>query len=360
VSELALEAIGIRVRHRDSGFALDVPQLGLRAGEVLALLGPNGAGKSTLLRALAGVEPGASGRIAGPRAGEKALVFQRPIAFAGSVLHNARLGLLGRGLPAREIDARAHEALERFGIAALAGRRAATLSGGELRRVALARAFAVAPSVLLLDEPFDDLDAAGQAALSLDLRRAIERTRVAVAMVTHDLRRALLLADRLGALIGGRLVQHGPRAEVLAAPCALDVARLVGMTNLVRGRIVRDEAGVRVEVDAQHRIPVASELPEGSPVWAGIRPEHLKLDVGRGEGESIGKGRVRSVVDDGVTADVSIEWAGELLRTHLLAGRGLARTLAPGVPVSLSVRADHVHLLPASDADASPRAGSGL
>jgi len=190
-----------------------------------------------------------------------------------------------------------------------------------------------------------DLDATGQAALSLDLRRAISGTRVAVAMVTHDLRRALLLADRLGVLIGGRLVQQGPRSEVLARPSSLAVARLVGMTNLVRGRITRDEAGVRVEVDAQHRIPVESELPDGSRVHAGIRPEHLKLDVGRGEGESIGKGRVLSVVDDGVAASVSIEWAGQPLRTHLLAGRGLARTLAPGDPVSLSVRADHVHVL---------------
>jgi ABC-type sulfate/molybdate transport systems ATPase subunit len=345
VSEVALEARELRVLHRESGFALDVPHLRLHAGEVLVLLGPNGAGKSTLLRALAGVEPGAAGRVAGPGAGSVALVFQRPIAFAGSVLHNARVGLFGRGLSLRDAQALAREALERFGIAALAERHASSLSGGELRRLALARAFAMRPAVLLLDEPFDDLDAAGQAALSLDLRRAIARTRVAVAMVTHDLRRALLLADRLGVLLGGRLAQQGPRAEVLARPRSLAVARLVGMLNLVRGRITRDDAGVRVEVDAQHRIPVASDLPDGSRVHAGIRPEHLKLDVGRGEGESIGKGRVQSVVDDGVAASVSIEWAGQPLRTHLLAGRGLARTLAPGDPVSLSVRADHVHVL---------------
>jgi ABC-type sulfate/molybdate transport systems ATPase subunit len=345
VNEVALEARELRVLHRESGFVLDVPQLLLHAGEVLALLGPNGAGKSTLLRALAGVEPGAAGRVAGPDAGSVALVFQRPIAFAGSVLHNARVGLLGRGIPQRDAQTLARAALERFGIAALAERRAATLSGGELRRLALARAFAMRPAVLLLDEPFDDLDGAGQAALSLDLRRAIAGTRVAVGMVSHDLRRALLLADRLGVLIGGRLVQQGPRAEVLARPRSLAVARLVGMTNLVRGRIARDDAGVHVEVDAQHRIPVASDLPDGSRVHAGIRPEHLKLDVGRGEGESIGKGSVQSVVDDGVAASVSIEWAGQPLRTHLLAGRGLARTLAPGDPVSLSVRADHVHVL---------------
>jgi ABC-type sugar transport system ATPase subunit len=345
VSDVALTARALRVVRPESGFALEVAEISLCAGEVLVLLGPNGAGKSTLLRALAGVEPAAGGRVERAAAGVLSLVFQRPIAFAGSVLHNARVGLLGLGLPQGEARTRALEALERFGIGRLAERRASALSGGELRRLALARAFARRPSVLLLDEPFDDLDASGQAALSLDLRRAVAETRVAVAMVTHDLRRALLLADRLGVLEDGRLVQEGSRAEVLARPVSLGVARQVGMSNLVRGRIAHADGYGLVEVDAQHRIRVTAALPDGSRVVAGIRPEHLKLDVGRGEGESIGKGRVHAIVDDGVAVSVAIEWAGALLRTHLLAGRGLARTLSPGDPVSLSVRPDQVHLL---------------
>jgi len=175
-------------------------------------------------------------------------------------------------------------------------------------------------------------------------------------MVTHDLRRALLLADRIGVLHDGRLLQEGPRAEVLARPCSLAVARQVGMSNLVRGRLLREGERACVELDAQHRIPIAaaSAPPGDTFVWAGIRPEHLKLDVGRGEGESIGKGTVRSVVDDGVAAGVSIEWGGTLLSTHLLAGRGLARTIAAGDPVSLSVRPDHVHLL----RDDAPQGGA--
>jgi len=127
------------------------------------------------------------------------------------------------------------------------------------------------------------------------------------------------------------------------APLAACVARL-------------ERAGVEVAlggvyVDEQHSIPVepgdaARFFEVGAPVWAGIRPERLKLDVGRGEGLPIGKGVVRTLVSDGVAATVGVAWAGLELRTHLLAGRGLARTLRPGDAVTLSVRPEDVHLLP--------------
>ncbi len=355
-------------RSRAGRFELFVEALELRSGEVLAVLGPNGAGKSTLLRALAGLERPLAGCVErGGAPGPVTMVFQRPIALAGSVLHNLCAGLRGRGLSRAEVRGRAAEALERFGIAALARRRAVTLSGGELRRLALARAFALRHGVLLLDEPFDDLDPAGQESLSLDLRRAIAETVVAVAVVSHDLRRALLLCDRIAVLQGGRIAQLGPREEVLARPASPRVAHLVGMGNLVRGALgglgsaeprpgaAREPgAGVRyVEVDASHRIPVAqgpaaslAAAAPGTPVLVGIRPEHLKVDVGRGEGLPIGKALVRTLVSDGVTATLTLSWAGLELRTHLLAGRGLARTLAPGDAVLLSVRPEDVHLLP--------------
>jgi ABC-type Fe3+/spermidine/putrescine transport system ATPase subunit len=204
------------------------------------------------------------------------------------------------------------------------------------------------PAVLLLDEPFDDLDADGQASLSLDLRRAIADTGVAVAMVTHDLRRALLLADRIAVLIGGRLIQIDRRDEVLDRPLTPEVARVVGMTNLVLGTISgeRREDLRLVEVDRQHRVAARTQLPEGTRVWIGIRPEHVKVDTGRGELDPIGKGTVRGIVNDGVAAAVQIDWAGTQLRTHLLAGRGLARTLVVGTPVSLSASPEHIHLIP--------------
>jgi ABC-type Fe3+/spermidine/putrescine transport system ATPase subunit len=137
---------------------------------------------------------------------------------------------------------------------------------------------------------------------------------------------------------------------VLSRPASLEVARLVGMSNLVEGLVRADSSQgelelSRVEIDAHHHLPVQTSLPPGTRVWAGVRPERLKVDVGRGEGLPVGKGVVESVVSDGVAVTVQVGWAGYDLRTHLLAGRGLARTIAPGDSVTLSVRPEDVHLI---------------
>lgn len=346
MSARTLSARDLRVER--GGFRLRVDELDLVGGSVLAVLGPNGAGKSTLLRTLAGLDVPVGGRIERHTAGLVTLVFQRPIPFAGRVDHNVEVALRSAGLAVEARRARVAEALAHFDIAHLAARDSSQLSGGELRRLALARAFALRPAVWLLDEPFDDLDAAGQEALSLDLRGAIAETQAAVAMVTHDLRRAMLLADRIAVLLDGRVAQVGSRDDVLSRPVDAAVARQVGMANLVVGRFAPAAPGEewgQVIVDAQHRIPVAGQAPVG-PVLAGVRPERVKVDVGRGEGLPIGKGTVTTVVSDGVAATLSVAWAGQELRTHLLAGRGLARTLSPGDTVTLSVRPEDVHLLP--------------
>jgi ABC-type sulfate/molybdate transport systems ATPase subunit len=206
----------------------------------------------------------------------------------------------------------------------------------------LARAFALRPSVLLLDEPFDDLDAAAQRSLALDLRRAIEQTDAAVGVVSHDLRQAVSLADRIAVLAAGRLLQVGRTRDVLAAPVDAAAARTLGMRNLVPGRL----RGGAVEIDRDHRVEVHTGLPDGSAVWLGLRPEHVKLDVGRGMTAPIGKGIVRRIASDGVLTQVTLEWAGHELETHLLSGRGLARTLQAGDGVVLSVAAEDAHVMP--------------
>ncbi len=353
--ELALAVRDLRCERGRGGarFTLRVDALDLFRGEVLVILGPNGAGKSTLLRALAGLEgrrgrsrrrARSSARVERATAGPTTLVFQRPAALAGSVMSNLRAAFLGKGVPARARDARIDHALARFGIESLAAHDARTLSGGELRRLALARAFVLEPAVLLLDEPFDDLDAEGQRALSLDLQNAIAETDVAVAMVTHDLRRALLLADRIAVLAPGELVQHGLRDEVLMRPDTPEIARTVGMSNLAQGRVRRRADGLCwVEIAEGLEVPTRAPLEQGAPAWIGIRPEHLKLDVGRGEGQPIGKGVVEHLVGDGLATVVTLRAHGHDFTTHLLAGRGLARRLRPGDPVSLAVRPDQVH-----------------
>lgn len=340
---LRVEQLQVVRESRTGRFRLEVPELALLPGEVLSVLGPNGAGKSTLLRVLAGLEAPVAGRVERSATGPVTMVFQRPIAFAGTVDHNTRIALRSRGVAPAEIARRVDDALGHFGIAALAGRRADKLSGGELRRLALARAFALEPAVLLLDEPFEDLDHAAQEALARDLRQAVAQTRVAVALVTHDLRRAVGVSDRIAVLCDGKLQQVDRCQHVLERPCSPLVARLVGMTNLIAATL--DAEGTAI-VDGEHRVPTRHGGKPGIPVWIGIRPEHLKLDVGRGEGESIGKASVESISADSVIATLILRWAGQRLRTHLVAGRGLARDINAGDAVSLSVRAEDVHVLP--------------
>lgn len=345
---IVLEAKQLRFR-RGSGastFDLRVDALALHAGEVLAILGPNGAGKSTLLRALAGLERAADKSSIVGRGGPVTLVFQRPAAFSGSVSQNVGAALLGKGVSSSRRFQRIQRALARFEIEHLAGHDARTLSGGEMRRLALARAFVLEPQVLLLDEPFDDLDAEGQRKLSADLQRAIAETDVAVAMVTHDLRRALLLADRIAVLARGELVQHGPSEAVLMRPASQEIAQTVGMTNLAVGRVERHEGGVAwIGIEEGLEIPTRAAVAAGEQVWIGIRPEHLKIDVGRGDGQSIGKARVDHLVSDGLATVVTLRARDRHFTTHLLSGRGLARRLQPGDLVSLAVDPDHVHAL---------------
>lgn len=341
-----------RLGQGPSAFELSIDSLALRAGEVTAILGPNGSGKTTLLRLLAGLEkPSGGGEIRVTR-GPVTLVSQRPVAFAGTVAHNVSVGLLGRGLVRSARDAIVAESLARFGIDPLVAHDARTLSGGELRRLALARASVIEPSVLLLDEPFDDLDAAEQRRLSIDLLRSVNETGIALVVVTHDLRRALLLADRIAIVIAGAVAQQGPRDALLRQPATLEIARLVGMTNLAFGQVVEsDGAHSRIEIGPGRTLVAGASLPALLPVWIGIRPEHLKIDVGRGEGEPIGRARVEWLLDDGLATVVGLALEGLTFSTHLLSGRGLARSLQVGDMVELAVVPEQVHVRPLESRD---------
>ncbi|MBB4908653.1 ABC transporter ATP-binding protein [Actinophytocola algeriensis] len=215
--------------------ALDVP-----AGETLAVLGPNGAGKSTLLRALAHLGAAArSGSILldGQDATTAQLrqavaaVLQRPVLQRKSVLDNAAAGLRLRGVRRGEARRRAEPWLDALGVAHLADRQAHTLSGGESQRVAIARALAVAPRVLLLDEPFTGLDATTRTDLLADLRAALNEQDAAVLLVTHDREEARALAQRTALLVGGEIRQIGATADVLDAPTDLECATLLGFTT---------------------------------------------------------------------------------------------------------------------------------
>jgi len=220
--------VSVRLGKREvvSGAGLE-----LRAGEIVALLGPNGAGKSTLLGALAGSLEAATGQI--DRHGRVAIALQAPDLARRSVMANVIAALTWWGVPRAERPARARAALEAMGAAHLARRPAATLSGGERRRVHLARVMAVEPDVLLLDEPFAGLDAEVRATLLEDALSALRSEIRATLVVVHDRAEAWALADRLLILIGGRLVADGPPRELLEHPPSPTVARFLGYDGAI-------------------------------------------------------------------------------------------------------------------------------
>jgi ABC-type sulfate/molybdate transport systems ATPase subunit len=248
----------------------------LRTGEVTALLGPNGAGKSTLLEAVAGLLP-YRGEI--DRAGRVALALQSPDLAQRSVIANVRLALGWWGLPRDQRADRARAALDAMHAGHLRDRPARALSGGERRRVHLARAVSVRPDVLLLDEPFAGLDAATRATLLDDTGAALRAWTKATLVVVHDRAEAWALADRLLVLIGGRLVADGRPRELLDHPPSIDVARFLGfdgMLTLEDGELLLTRAqNVVLDPTSEIRARVARAIP----LEDGLRLE-LELDNG--------------------------------------------------------------------------------
>ena len=214
-------------------------------GQVLGVLGPNGAGKSTLLHALAGLTPVGRGRIelAGQvidDAGTGTFVEAagRPVGFVFqdyrlfphlTVAQNVAFGPRARGAGRHQARATAGHWLDRLGLAGLADRKPGQLSAGQAQRVALGRALAGEPALLLLDEPLSALDAGTRLDVQAELRRHLSDFPGPCLLVTHDPLEALVLADRLLVLEDGRIVQEGPPAQVARQPATQYVARLVGL-----------------------------------------------------------------------------------------------------------------------------------
>lgn len=265
---------------------VDVARLALRPGEVTAVLGPNGAGKSTLLRILGGLERPDRGRVlfhGEPiEAGDarwrdaRAVVFQRPYLWAGRVRDNVEYGLRIRRIPRDERRVRADAALRLLGLDALADAPVMTLSGGEARRVALARALVLEPECLLLDEPASDLDVTAHRQLLEDLERAARGANRAVLLVTHAASEAFALGDRIAVMESGRIVQEGTPEEIFETPATAFAASFTGAEFLLRGRVARVEEGsVWVTLDGGADVEARGHAPAGTVVRVAYRPEDV-------------------------------------------------------------------------------------
>lgn len=218
---------------------LHIPALEVNKGQALAVLGPNGSGKTTLLLCIAGLLEKTRGRLffrdeeVEGRAqmdrlrGCATMVFQEPLLFDATVQANIEAGLRIRGFKGAKCRQRAEEMAKLFGISHLMERSARKLSGGESQRTSLARAFAIEPDLILMDEPFSALDAPTRQSLLYDLGQVLKQSSTTAIFSTHDLGDATCLADSIAVLNEGCLVQHGTVQNVLQSPQDAFVASLV-------------------------------------------------------------------------------------------------------------------------------------
>jgi len=320
--------------------ALDRFSLRIGPGELVALLGPSGCGKTTALRALGGLEHLDGGRIlvdgvdiTGVPAHRRSMgmVFQAYSLFPNlTAAENVAFGLRLRKLGRRECRRRAGELLELVGLSAQADRFPYQLSGGQQQRVALIRALAIEPPVLLLDEPLSALDAKVRTQLRDEIRRIQREVGITTFFVTHDQEEALSIADRVGVMESGRLLQCDTPATVYSAPASVFVAEFVGTVNRLRGLI--GQAGV-VEVAGSRlpRPPATEPLPPGTEVDVLVRPEAVRVRALE-SGEAVVTSRsflgpivrVEAVLQDGARVVAAMFGAD-------------VEDLAPGVRVALEL-----------------------
>ncbi len=295
--------------------AVDRLSLDIRDGEFFALLGPSGCGKTTLLRLVAGFERPHAGRIlldgvdlaaVPPHRRPVNMMFQNYALFPHlSVEANVAFGLKQEGLPRDEIAGRVADMLALVKLQHFAARKPHQLSGGERSRVALARCLVKRPRLLLLDEPLAALDKKLRDATRFELMALQRQLGLTFVIVTHDQGEAMIVADRIGVMESGRLLQVGAPAEIYERPNSRWVADFVGEVNLFAGRLGDDRLSVEGTAAGRLRLaaPVAAE--PRTTLWVAVRPERLRLS---GDQPAAGEENcvAGTVAEIGYLGDVSV------------------------------------------------------
>ena len=354
-----LEVKNLQVK-RGGVSVLNISSLFVPEGKVLCLIGPNGAGKSTLLLALSRLLKSVNGDIifrgqridsnhtTGSYRRHIAMVFQEPLLFDTTVFENVASGLKIRGMGQDEIRRVVEEYLERFGISHLINRSARKLSGGEAQRTSLARAFAIKPEIIFLDEPFSSLDPPTRESLIEDLQRILRVTHTTAVMATHDQMEALRLADQIAVMNQGKIAQIGSPSEVMNNPVDEFVASFVGMETVFTGSVKKLYDSTFVVSVSGRDVEAVGIVAVGEMVVCFIRPENVTLSIGMsGEATSarnVFPGKIIKVTPMGLFHKVHIDCGFPLVAyvTHLSFEN---LSLREGGDIIASFKATAVHVI---------------
>ncbi|MDH7592810.1 MAG: ABC transporter ATP-binding protein [Methanomicrobiales archaeon] len=272
---------------------LDGVDLSIERGEIFCIVGPNGAGKTTLLRILDLLDRPSYGllQILGEDATgsesvrfrirrRMSMLFQRPVIFDTSVFDNVACGLKFRKMGEDEVRGRVKSALREVGLPGLERRRAKELSGGEMQRLALARALVIEPEILFLDEPTTFLDPESANIVNDTMVRLSRDRGTTILFTTHDLYEGERIADRIGVLMDGRFSQISEALEILHHPADLRVAKFVGFENILRARCLSWEAGeALLDLEGQKIYAISGGRCDGD-VFVCFRAESVSVGVG--------------------------------------------------------------------------------
>ncbi|MCC7041533.1 MAG: ABC transporter ATP-binding protein [Burkholderiales bacterium] len=361
-----VELVGVGIRF-DDVVAVRNATLDIAGGEFFTLLGPSGCGKTTLLRAIAGFNRQTEGtiRIGGSVVDDipawqrdTGMVFQNYAIFPHlDVWHNVAYGLANRRVTGAAAAQRVAETLAMVDLTGLEKRMPKQLSGGQQQRVVIARALAVRPRVLLMDEPLANLDAKLRVRLRNDLRRLQRRLGITTVYVTHDQEEALSLSDRIAVMSGGAILQVGTPEAVYTQPSALRVAEFIGEGNFLRGRLADGVVTLANGARLATRTPGAAASGE---VWIGFRPQDVELAAVHANGNTataassadsrgvlIGVVRGRTYLGSQVRYEIDCGLDRTLAAQ--VAATGAAGRLPEGIDVQLTVAPDEVMLFPGDD-----------
>ncbi len=268
---------------------LEPIDLTIRNGEFLTLLGPSGCGKTTTLRLIAGFIEATQGRVLigsqdvtsmPPQKREIGMVFQDYALFPHLTIgENIGFGLVERRVKKRDIEARVRELLNLIRLPGIENRFPSEVSGGQQQRIAVARAVAHPPKVLLMDEPLGALDLKLREVMQIELRRIQQALGITTVYVTHDQTEAMTMSDRIVVMNKGRIEQQGTAQHIYRQPQTRFVADFVGKINLLHGHCAgKDGPDLLISAGQQtFRATGSTAAAQGEEIWLGVRPEHLQV-----------------------------------------------------------------------------------